>query len=133
MAIQNPYTAYQQNSVNTATPGELTLMLYNGCLKFIRLASQAIENDDMEHKNENLIKAQNIIQELNFTLNRNIELSNSMGAMYDYMYRRLVQANINSDMSMLAEVEGYVTDFRDAWKQAIQSERKDRHGSGGMA
>lgn len=39
MAIQNPYTAYQQNSVNTATPGELTLMLYNGCLKFIRLAA----------------------------------------------------------------------------------------------
>ncbi|KAF1677452.1 flagellar export chaperone FliS [Bacillus mexicanus] len=133
MAIQNPYAAYQQNSVNTATPGELTLMLYNGCLKFIRLASQAIENDDMERKNENLIKAQNIIQELNFTLNRNIELSASMGSMYDYMYRRLVQANIKNDTSMLAEVEGYVTDLRDAWKQAIQSERKDRHGSGGMA
>lgn len=133
MAIQNPYTAYQQNSVNTATPGELTLMLYNGCLKFIRLASQAIENDDMQRKNENLIKAQNIIQELNFTLNRHIELSASMGAMYDYMYRRLVQANIKNDTSMLAEVEGYVTDFRDAWKQAIQSERKDRHGSGGIA
>lgn len=87
----------------------------------------------MERKNENLIKAQNIIQELNFTLNRNIELSASMGAMYDYMYRRLVQANIKNDTSMLAEVEGYVTDFHDAWKQAIQSERKDRHGSGGIA
>lgn len=133
MAIQNPYTAYQQNSVNTATPGELTLMLYNGCLKFIRLASQSIENDDMERKNENLIKAQNIIQELNFTLNRNIEISASMGAMYDYMYRRLVQANIKNDTGMLAEVEGYVTDFRDAWKHTIQSERKDRHGSGGIA
>ncbi|UQZ47530.1 flagellar export chaperone FliS [Bacillus sp. PK3-037] len=133
MAIQNPYAAYQQNSVNTATPGELTLMLYNGCLKFIKLASQAIDNNDMERKNENLIKAQNIIQELNGTLNRNIELSGSMGAMYDYMYRRLVEANIKSDTSMLAEVEGYVTDFRDAWKQAMQSERKDRHGSGGIA
>ncbi|BDG81741.1 MULTISPECIES: flagellar export chaperone FliS [Bacillus] len=133
MAIQNPYAAYQQNSVNTATPGELTLMLYNGCLKFIKLASQAIENNDMERKNENLIKAQNIIQELNGTLNRNIELSGSMGAMYDYMYRRLVEANIKNDTSMLAEVEDYITDFRDAWKQAIQSERKDRHGSGGIA
>ncbi|MDQ7725579.1 flagellar export chaperone FliS [Bacillus halotolerans] len=133
MAIQNPYAAYQQNSVNTATPGELTLMLYNGCLKFIKLASQAIENNDMERKNENLIKAQNIIQELNGTLNRNIELSGSMGAMYDYMYRRLVEANIKNDTSMLAEVEDYITDFRDAWKQAMQSERKDRHGSGGIA
>ncbi|UTL72215.1 flagellar export chaperone FliS [Bacillus halotolerans] len=133
MAIQNPYAAYQQNSVNTATPGEPTLMLYNGCLKFIKLASQAIENNDMERKNENLIKAQNIIQELNGTLNRNIEPSGSMGAMYDYMYRRLVEANIKNDTSMLAEVEDYITDFRDAWKQAIQSERKDRHGSGGIA
>ncbi|KUP36197.1 MULTISPECIES: flagellar export chaperone FliS [Bacillus] len=133
MAIQNPYAAYQQNSVNTATPGELTLMLYNGCLKFIKLASQAIENNDMERKNENLIKAQNIIQELNGTLNRNIELSGSMGAMYDYMYRRLVEANMKNDKSILEEVEGYVTDFRDAWKQAMQSERKDRHGSGGIA
>ncbi|MBL6008049.1 flagellar protein FliS [Bacillus halotolerans] len=133
MAIQNPYAAYQQNSVNTATPGELTLMLYNGCLKFIKLASQAIENSDIERKNENLIKAQNIIQELNGTLNRNIELSGSMGAMYDYMYRRLVEANMKNDKSILEEIEGYVTDFRDAWKQAMQSERKDRHGSGGIA
>lgn len=133
MAIQNPYAAYQQSSVNTAAPGELTLMLYNGCLKFIKLACQAIENNDIERKNENLIKAQNIIQELNGTLNRNIELSGSMGAMYDYIYRRLVEANIKSDKSILEEVEGYVTDFRDAWKQAIQIERKDRHGSGGIA
>ncbi|AKL86520.1 flagella export chaperone FliS [Bacillus atrophaeus] len=133
MAIQNPYAAYQQNSVNTATPGELTLMLYNGCLKFIKLACQAIDHDDMERKNENLIKAQNIIQELNLTLNRNVELSDSMSAMYDYIYRRLIDANIKNDKSVLTEVEGYVTDFRDAWKQALQMERKDRHGSGGSA
>ncbi|MCY8517084.1 flagellar export chaperone FliS [Bacillus atrophaeus] len=132
MAIQNPYTAYQQNSINTATPGELTLMLYNGCLKFIKLAHQAIHLGDMESKNVNLIKAQNIIQELNITLNRDIELSGSMGAMYEYIHRKLVEANIQSDKDILAEIEGYITDFRDAWKQAIQIERKDRHGSGGI-
>ncbi|MCG8398446.1 flagellar export chaperone FliS [Bacillus atrophaeus] len=132
MAIQNPYTAYQQNSINTATPGELTLMLYNGCLKFIKLANHAIHLGDMESKNVNLIKAQNIIQELNITLNRDIELSGSMGAMYEYIHRKLVEANIQSDKDILAEIEGYITDFRDAWKQAIQIERKDRHGSGGI-
>ncbi|MED4799696.1 flagellar export chaperone FliS [Bacillus atrophaeus] len=132
MAIQNPYTAYQQNSINTATPGELTLMLYNGCLKFIKLANQAIHLGDMESKNVNLIKAQNIIQELNITLNRDIELSGSMEAMYEYIHRKLVEANIQSDKDILAEIEGYITDFRDAWKQAIQIERKDRHGSGGI-
>lgn len=69
MAITNPYQSYQQNSVNTASPGELTLMLYNGCLKFINLAKKAIEDKKMEEKNVNLIKAQKIIQELMVTLN----------------------------------------------------------------
>ncbi|OZS76932.1 flagellar export chaperone FliS, partial [Tetzosporium hominis] len=67
MALNNPYAAYQQNSINMATPGELTLMLFDGCLKFMKLAKQAIEQEDMETKNTNLVKAQNIIQELNIT------------------------------------------------------------------
>ncbi|MDF2535328.1 MAG: flagellar protein FliS, partial [Bacillales bacterium] len=58
------YKSYQQNSVLTATPGELTLMLYNGCIKFIKQGKLAIENKDLESKNIYLQKAQNIIREL---------------------------------------------------------------------
>lgn len=72
MAIQNPYAAYQKNSIETATPAELTLMLYEGCLKFIRIAKHAIQKEDAETRNLNLKKAQNIIQELNVTLNRSM-------------------------------------------------------------
>ncbi|KAA6450811.1 flagellar export chaperone FliS [Bacillus swezeyi] len=133
MALNNPYAAYQQNSINMATPGELTLMLYDGCLKFMKQAKQAIEQENMELKNTNLVKAQNIIQELNLTLNRKVELAGSMGAMYEYIHRRLIEANINNDKDILTEVEGYVKDLRDAWKQAIQIERQGRHGSGGQA
>ncbi|KKB75079.1 MULTISPECIES: flagellar export chaperone FliS [Bacillus] len=131
MALNNPYAAYQQNSINMKSPGELTLMLYDGCLKFMKLAKQAIEQGDMEMKNTNLVKAQNIIQELNVTLNREVELAGSMGAMYEYIYRRLIEANINNDKDIVTEVEGYVKDFRDAWKQAIQIERQGRFGTGG--
>ncbi|MEW4285738.1 flagellar export chaperone FliS [Priestia koreensis] len=133
MAVNNPYQAYQQNSVNTASPGELTLMLYNGCLKFIKLGKQAIEQKDIEAKNTNLLKAQKIIQEFMVTLNTDVTISGDMMVMYDYMNRRLMEANMKNDVAILDEVEGYVTEFRDTWKQVIQLNRQQIHRQGGQA
>lgn len=132
MALNNPYQAYQQNSVSTVSPGELTLMLYNGCLKFIKQARQAIQLKNTQEKNLNLQKAQRIIQELMITLNPKAAVSESMMSMYEYMNRRLVEANISNDLAILAEVEEYVTEFRDSWKQVIQSARKQQFGQGGQ-
>lgn|SRR5690606_17034111 len=131
MAIGNPYQAYQTNSVTTASPGELTLMLYNGCLKFIKLARQAMEEKNIEAKNTNLQKAQNIIREFMVTLDMNVDVSKNMMAMYDYMNRRLMEANLKNDLAILDEVEGLVTEFRDTWKQVIQQNRQRQHGQGG--
>jgi len=130
MAVNNPYQAYQQNSVNTASPGELTLMLYNGCLKFMKLARAAIEQKNIEAKNENLLKSQKIIQELMVTLNMDVAMSKTMMAMYDYINRRLIEVNITNDLAILDEVEGYVTEFRDTWKQVIQLNRQKAHQGG---
>ncbi|MED0658189.1 flagellar export chaperone FliS [Anoxybacillus ayderensis] len=127
----NPYQSYQTNAVQTASPGELTLMLYNGCLKFIAQAKKAIEEKDIEARNTNLLKAQKIIQELMVTLNMEYEVAKSMMTMYDYMYRRLVEANIKSDITILEEVEGYVKEFRDTWKQVIQLNRQRQYAQGG--
>lgn len=127
MASRNPYEAYKNNSVTTASPGELTLMLYNGCLKFINLAKQAINNKDIEQKNTNIQKAQNIISELILTLNMDVEISKNMHSLYEYANRRLLEANIQQDISILEEVEGIITEFRDAWKQAIQLNRQLQH------
>jgi len=119
MATINPYQAYQQNSVMTASPQELTLMLYNGCLKFIKLSKKAMADNKIEDKNTNLIKAQAIIQELRYTLDMDIDLSASLAELYDYMYIRLVEANMKNDIAVLEEVEGYVVELRDTWKQAM--------------
>ncbi|WP_044892945.1 flagellar export chaperone FliS [Bacillus alveayuensis] len=132
MAINNPYQSYQANSVQTASPGELTLMLYNGCLKFIKLARKAIEEKNVEERNTNLLKAQKIIQELMVTLNMDYEVAKSMMMMYDYIYRRLVEANIKADAAILDEVEEYVTEFRDTWKQVIQLNRQQQYAQGGQ-
>jgi flagellar secretion chaperone FliS len=131
MSILNANKAYQNNSVQTASPGELTLMLYNGCLKFIGLARTAIELKNTEDKNTNLLKAQKIIQELMVTLNMDLEVSKSLMQMYDYINRRLIEANIQSDVKILDEVEDYVLDFRNTWKEVIQINRRMQHGETG--
>lgn len=131
MAVSNPYQSYQQNSVNTASPGELTLMLYNGCLKFIHQAKKAIMDNNIEAKNTNIQKAQNIIQELMVTLNMDVEVSQNMMSLYDYMNRRLMEANIKNDTGILDEVGGLVTEFRDTWKEVIQVNRQKQFSQGG--
>lgn len=132
MAVNNPFQAYQQNSVTTASPGDLTLMLYNGSLKFIAIAKKAIQDGNVELKNTNIQKTQNIVQELMVTLNMDIEVSKSMMALYEYMNRRLIEANIKSDIAILEEVEGYLVEFRDTWKQVVQMNRQKQH-TGGQA
>jgi flagellar secretion chaperone FliS len=134
MAINNPYATYQNNSVNTASPGELTLMLYNGSLKFIHIAKKAIEEKNIELKNTNIQKTQAIVNELMVTLNTDLEVSQNLMSLYDYINRRLTEANIKNDVVILEEVEGLITDFRDTWKQVIQLNRQKQHaGQGGQA
>jgi flagellar secretion chaperone FliS len=132
MATQNPYQSYQQNSVTTASPGELTLLLYNGCIKFILQAKKAIADKNIEAKNTNIQKAQNIIRELMVTLNMDQEVSQNMMSLYDYMNRQLIEANLKSDVAILDEVEGFVTEFRDTWKEVIQVNRQKQFSQAGQ-
>jgi flagellar secretion chaperone FliS len=133
MAINNPLQSYQQNAVNTASPGELTLMLYNGCLKFILIAKNGILEKNIQVKNTNIQKAQNIIHELMVTLNMELEVSKNMMSLYDYLNRRLIEANIKNDATILDEVEEFIIEFRDTWKQAIQINRQKAFAQGGQA
>ncbi|MGE7982902.1 flagellar export chaperone FliS [Solibacillus sp. NPDC093137] len=126
------FNAYKQNSVTTASPGELTLMLYNGCLKFLTRAKKAIEEKNIEEKNTNIQKAQAIISELMSTLNADFEVSKQMIPLYDYMNRRLMEANINNDSTIIVEVEGLVTEFRDTWKEVIKITRQQQYGTAGQ-
>ena len=115
MAMNNAYATYKQNSVTQSSPAELTLMLYNGALKFLKLAKKGIQENNISLKNENIQKTQNIIQELMVTLNMDMEVSHNMMRMYDYMMRQLIQANVKNDLQLLDEVEGYLVEFRDTW------------------
>ncbi|MCP8617608.1 flagellar export chaperone FliS [Salirhabdus salicampi] len=127
------YEVYQNQSMNTASPGELTLKLYNGCLKFIKLAKEGIENKDFELKNTNIQKSQRIIQELMITLDPSYEITNEMLPLYEYIHHRLMEANVNNDIKALEEAAEFVAEFRDAWKQVLLINRKAQYGEGGKA
>ena len=129
MSTLNPYQQYQEQSIKTASPGELTLMLYNGCIKFINQAKQFIEQKDIEKANNAIVRAQDIIQELLVTLNMDYEISKNLAALYDFMYRRLIDANISKDVEALDEVLDLVTELRDTWKEVIKKTRQQVYGN----
>lgn len=122
--MANPYVTYQTNSVTTALPQDLTLMLYEGLIKFSMLAKRAIEQNLIEQKNTNIQKAQAIILELQLTLNQSIALSKDLNNLYDYMQGRLIDANVKNDVVAIDEVIGFAEEFRETWKEAMKLARQ---------
>jgi flagellar secretion chaperone FliS len=117
----NPYEVYQKNQVSTAKPEELTLMLYNGGIKFLQQSKLAIETKDFAKANTSILRTQDIITELMVTLNRDYEISESLSDLYDYMKQRLVEANMKKDKEILDEVIGMIQELRTTWQQAMKS------------
>ena len=120
MAMNNPYGQYKQNSIMTASPQELTLMLYNGALKFIGMAKIHIEQKDIPKANESIKRAQDIIRELNITLNMDYPISTNVRSMYTYILEKLVDGNIYKEIQYLDEAAEIITELRDTWKEAMK-------------
>lgn len=122
----NALNAYQQNSVNTASKEKLMLMLYDGLVKFIRVGISGIEEKDINKSNTNFIKAQSIVLEFMSTLNMEVggEMAKSLFALYDYMHRRLIEANIKKDIDIAKEVLDFAEELKDTFEQAYQLTKK---------
>lgn len=125
--MNRAYQTYQNNAVNTASGGELTLMLYNGCIKFVKQAMKDMDANDYEAKNRNIQKAQNIIRELLITLDPKVEISKQFQPLYEFMLDELTAANIDNSPEKLEDVLGLVTEFRDTWKQVLLQHRKQQY------
>ncbi len=130
MAVNKQYQAYQNNAVNTASGGQLTLMLYNGCIKFINQAMKDISEKNYEGKNTNIQKAQDIIQELMITLDPKVDISQQMLPLYEFTYHQLQAANIKNDVKHLEEALEFVTTFRDTWKEVIKKASSQQYAQG---
>lgn len=120
-------TKYQQEMIMTKPPEELTLMLYDGCIRFIKTSMKAIDESKFDVANENIIKAENIITELMSTLDMSYEISKNLMSLYDFVYRWLIQANLKKDKKYLQEALEIVEGLRDTWAEAIKVARQQKN------
>ena len=111
---------YQKNAVQTASPAKLTLMLYDGAVKFTNIAIEAIEAGDNEKAHNNIVKAQNIIVEFRSTLDMKYTVAKDFDVVYDYIYRRLVEANMKKDKDILVEALKHIKTMRDTWREVMK-------------
>src|SRR5699024_887120 len=119
MSIRQPYKAYQKNAITTASSGELTLMHYNGCIKFMKRTQKDIADNNYENKNEYSKKALSNIKELTNTIDKNVDLSKHLLPLYEYINYLLQEANIRNEETSLKEALELVTDLRDTRKEVI--------------
>lgn len=119
----NIAAAYQGIKVNTASPAELTLMLYEGAIKFCNKAIYALEDQNISKANENLLKAQKIIMEFRGTLDFKYPVAKDFELIYDYIYRKLVEANIKKDKGLVEDALSHIRDMRDTWKEVMRANK----------
>ncbi len=120
MTLNNPYAQYANNKINMASPAELTLMLYEGAIKFNNIAIMGIEEKNIQKAHDNIMKAERIVRELSITLNRKYEVAKDFDTIYNYLIRRLHEANMTKDKDILEEVNTHLRSVRDTWKLVMQ-------------
>lgn len=127
MQMNQAYAQYSNNKVTTASQGELTLMLYDGAIKFCNRAIMGIEQGNVQKTHDNIMKTQRIVEEFQITLNQNIPVAKDFNNVYNYLLKRLREANIKKDTEILKEVSDHLHTMRDTWKEVMvkaQSEAK---------
>lgn len=120
MAVKNPYAAYANSKIMTASPAELTLMLYDGAIKFCNIAIMGIEEQDIEKAHNNIIKVERIVWEFKNTLDHRYPVAKDFENVYNYLIQRLHEANIKKDVEILQEVLKHLRTMRDTWKEVMR-------------
>lgn len=124
MALPSAYAQYNNSKVLTASPAELTLMLYDGAIKFCNIAELSVEKNDIPRAHENIRKVQNIIGYLHSTLDMKYEVSKDFDNIYSYLESRLVEANVKKDKEILEEINTHLHSIRDNWKEVMKAGAK---------
>ena len=117
---QNPAQLYGNSKIQTASPAELTLMLYDGAIKFCNIALTALEKNDVQKAHTNIVKAQDIILEFICTLDHKYKVAEDFERLFDYIHRILIEANVKKDPEILEEALGYIREMRDTWKEVMR-------------
>lgn len=128
MALPNPYAKYNNSKVLTASPAELTLMLYEGAIKFCNIAIIGIEQNDIQKAHTNIRKVEKIIDEFRSTLDRKYAVAEDFDRVYVYLLQRLLEANVKKDKAILEEVNMHLRSMRDTWKDVMRINKENGRG-----
>lgn len=123
MKAYDPYAIYKKTKIETSSPAELVSLLYDEAIKCCKLASSAIEGKKMDIAHTNLLKVQDILDELSYAVDteKGGEIGERLLALYDYMKRRLVEANIKKDSAIIGEVVDLISNLRETWQEAMKT------------
>lgn len=119
----NVANVYKGTKISTASPAELTLMLYEGAIKFCNVALLGFEQNDTEKINTYIIKALNIVTEFRSTLDFKYPTAKDFDVVYEYIYRQLVDANVKKDQACLEEALDRLREMRDVWKDVMRQNK----------
>lgn len=114
------YQQYEMNKILTASPAELTLMLYDGAIKYANIAIVAIEKQQIEKAHNSIRKVERIIEEFQATLNFKYPVAKDFDEVYKYLQHRLLEANLKKDKAIMEEVLGHLRTMRDTWKEVMR-------------
>ena len=131
MLQQNGYAQYKNSKIMTASPAELTLMLYDGAIKFGNIAIVAMENKDPAKAHENIVRVENIIQNFRETLDKRYPVWQDFENVYVYLLRRCHEANMKKDPEIMEEILKHLRSMRDNWKEVIKKAAGDKAGKTG--
>lgn len=124
MALPSAYAQYNNSKILTASPAELTLMLYEGAIKFCNIAILAVEQKDIEKASNHIIKTERIIDYFRQTLDMSYPVAQDFDRVYEYLGRRLVEANLKKDKEILEEVNTHLHTMRDTWKEVMKQNKQ---------
>lgn len=125
----NPYIKqYQKQQIETASPERILIMLYNGAINFLKKAKIHFANGEKIEAHNNILSAEKIITEFMTTLDMELggDLAKNLYALYDYLYNKLVEANMKNKPENLDEVLGHLEKLRDTWNTAIEISNKEK-------
>lgn len=123
MALPNAYGQYNNSKILTASPAELTLMLYEGAIKFCNIAIVAVEEKDIEKAHLNIRKVERIIDYLRQTLDMKYPVAEHFERIYTYLSQRLIEANMRKEKQILEEINEHLRALRDTWKEVMKKGR----------
>jgi flagellar protein FliS len=124
MALPNAYAQYNTSKIMTASPADLTLMLYDGAVKFCSIAIIAVEQRDIPKAHNHIVKVENIINYLRMTLDMKYDVAKDFERIYNYLSQRLTEANLKKDKEILEEVREHLRGIRDAWKDVMRMDKQ---------